>query len=71
MSRARPAPRPLQDDAPLALEIRGLGKAYELHSRASTMDLREALMRRLRHPFRRRTHEQFWAGDGFWSAAPG
>ncbi len=64
MNRTRPAPNPLRGDAPLALEIRGLGKAYELQHRASTMDLREALMRRLRHPFRRRTREQFWALRG-------
>src|ERR1700674_4378117 len=46
----------------LAISVRGVGKQYTIrHDRAAVTTLREALTRRLRHPFARQEREQFWA----------
>ncbi len=46
----------------LAISVRGVGKQYTIrHDRTAVTTLREALTRRLRHPFARQEREQFWA----------
>jgi lipopolysaccharide transport system ATP-binding protein len=46
----------------LAISVRGLGKSYQIdHARTRVPTFRDAVMRRLRHPFRRSRLETFWA----------
>jgi lipopolysaccharide transport system ATP-binding protein len=46
----------------LAISVRNLGKSYRIdHARTRVPTFRDALMNRLRHPFRRPRLETFWA----------
>ena len=45
-----------------AIIVSGVGKAYVIsHDRTAPTTLREAIVRRTRHPFRRAERERFWA----------
>ncbi len=45
----------------VAVSVRGLGKAYTIAHAGGHSTLAEATLHRLRHPFRSRTTETFWA----------
>lgn len=46
----------------IAISVRGLGKSYAIrHSRSDATTLAEAVVDRMRHPFRRGDQETFWA----------
>lgn len=52
----------MSSDGNVALSVRGLSKAYTIaHEQQRHVTLAEAMLARLRHPFRRATTETFWA----------
>lgn len=46
---------------PIAISVRGLGKAYQIAHKQSHSTMTEAMLNRLRHPFTRPKSEEMWA----------